>query len=248
MARMVLRPMPRSDIRIVHPFDKRLIHCHSSKPPRPILSTEQQLDQTISYLEKHNEEVRYRVLLFSFDSTSLCLILTLTIFDRNQILSASLSSQQSRLSARTNGPPSATPSETKSIITSFHTTHNPSKPAPTYNNSTDCSPRYPPHPPTPSASDASPTAASIAREALERLKVFDDQASMTLAPFYMERERRRREKEPRRLEVPKEFGVEWVGMGGPGSGGDGKGAEAPEGMKGAGGMIDQSRDPRLRRG
>ncbi|KAL8757816.1 MAG: hypothetical protein Q9199_001938 [Rusavskia elegans] len=206
MARMVLRPMP------------------SSKPPRPILSTEQQLDQTISYLEKHNEEVR------------------------NQILSASLSSQQSRLSARTNGPPSATPSETKSIITSFHTTHNPSKPAPTYNNSTDCSPRYPPHPPTPSASDASPTAASIAREALERLKVFDDQASMTLAPFYMERERRRREKEPRRLEVPKEFGAQWVGMGGPGSGEDGKGAEAPEGMKGAGGMIDQSRDPRLRRG
>lgn len=70
-----------------------------------------------------------------------------------------------------------------------------------------------------------------------------------MAPLYMERERRRREVESRRLEVPREFG-DWgaVGRGGAGVGAGvgGKGGEG-EG-KGAGGMVDRSRDPRLRRG
>ncbi|KAL8654135.1 MAG: hypothetical protein Q9226_003555 [Calogaya cf. arnoldii] len=169
--------------------------------------------------------------------------------NRQQILSTSLSAQKSRLPSHANGLPSAetkaTISALHTTISALHTTPSSSKPPPTYNTADHS--RYPP-PPPPSASDATPTAVSIAREASERLKVFDDQARITLAPFYMERERRRREKEPRRLEVPQEFGVEWGGMTGPGSGGDGKGAETSAEVKGAGGMIDQSRDPRLRRG
>ena len=78
--------------------------------------------------------------------------------------------------------------------------------------------------------------------------MFDEQAGKTLAPFYAERERRRREREPKRMEVPKEYAAEWGALGGVGVGGDGKVAQAEGGVKGVGGMVDQSRDPRLRRG
>ncbi|KAL8856385.1 MAG: hypothetical protein Q9178_006955 [Gyalolechia marmorata] len=148
----------------------------------------------------------------------------------NEKKSPSLSTQKSR---PTKTPPPATPKETKSIITSLQTTHNPANPPP---------PKYDPAnrpPPPPSIKPgAAPTAASIARATIDQLRVFDDQARLTLAPFYVERERRRREKEPRKLEVPREFADRWGGMGGPGSGGE---------VKGQGGMVDQSRDPRLRR-
>ncbi|KAI4105937.1 MAG: hypothetical protein LQ339_003255 [Xanthoria mediterranea] len=147
---------------------------------------------------------------------------------RNLILTTSLSR---RKPARHAAPSSSRPSETKSIITCLQSAHNPSCPAPTSSNN---NPHPPPLPPTTSRS----TAVSLARETVERLRVFDDQAGITMAPLYMERERRRREVERRRLEVPREFGV-GVGVGGEGEKGE---------VKGAGGMVDRSRDPRLKRG
>ncbi|KAL8844148.1 MAG: hypothetical protein Q9176_001554 [Flavoplaca citrina] len=151
------------------------------------------------------------------------------------------------LSHSANSPPSINPAETKSIITALQTPNSSSKPPPVY--SSPAQPRNPPPPPPPppsSTSDASSSpssAAWIARDTVEKLKVFDEQAGKTLAPFYAERERRRREREPKRMEVPKEYAAEWGGLG---VGGDGKVAQAEGGVKG--GMVDQSRDPRLRRG
>ena len=76
---------------------------------------------------------------------------------------------------------------------------------------------------------------SIARDTIQKLEVFDEQARRTLAPYLMERERSRREKV---VGVPEAF--RRVG----GSGMKRQGSGSGEGGKG---MVDRSRDPRLRR-
>ncbi|KAL8729239.1 MAG: hypothetical protein Q9166_004860 [cf. Caloplaca sp. 2 TL-2023] len=206
MAQTVLRPMP------------------SFRTHRPKLTIEQQLDQSIDYLEKHNEEVR------------------------SQILTTSLTSLP------THSPsaplPTTTPEENRAIIASLATLHDPKNPPPPYQ-----PPSHRP-PPPPSSEEEPKSAASIARQTIQRLEVFEEQARRTLMPFYLERERRRKEKEPRALEVPKEFGAGWAGavgnVGGPGGivgadiqssavGGEGERRES------GGGMYDRARDPRLRR-
>ncbi|KAL8682719.1 MAG: hypothetical protein Q9186_001230 [Xanthomendoza sp. 1 TL-2023] len=194
-------------------------------PPKPNLTTEQQLDQTIQYLEKHNEEVR------------------------SHILAPSPIPPIPPTSVPHPSPPTLPPSEKKSIIHSLQTPHQPSTPPPLYHPP----PPSHHHPPPHSTDNQQQSAATKARTTLHRLDVFDEHARRTLGPYYVERERRRREREGKVLEVPGGFGGIGGGGGGVGMGvgvGGGEGEKknaAGGGGGGGGGMYDRARDPRLRR-